>query len=326
MVGAPVRRRQVAYGNVRGLSIRRACALLSVARSTLRYESRLVKRDAPVVSVMRELAAQYPRYGYRRIQVFLARRGHVMSADRTHRLWRLHGLQVPRKRPRRRVAAHRPRPLAPSGANRVWAYDFLFDACANGQQLKCLTVIDEYTRECLAIDVAGSIRSSRVIEVLSKLVSVHGAPKYLRSDNGPEFISRAILRWVTEAQIDTAYIDPGKPWQNGSNESFNGKFRDECLGMQWFKNRIDAKILIEEFRRQFNEVRPHSSLGQLTPAEFKQQLLTTDPNTAVSKDVQVRRKPAGQYQGIDRRKSRNECLQGRGVRIWVCFDQNMTEK
>jgi putative transposase len=285
MVGAPVRRRQVAYVHGRGLSIRRACALMSVARSTLRYESRLVKRDAPAVAVMRELAAQYPRYGYRRIQVFLGRRGHVMSADRTHRLWRLHGLQVPRKRPRRRVAANRPRPLAPTGANQVWAYDFLFDACANGQQLKCLTVIDEYTRECLAIDVAGSIRSARVIEVLSKLVSVHGAPRYLRSDNGPEFISRAILRWVTEAQIDTAYIDPGKPWQNGSNESFNGKFRDECLSMQWFKNRIDAKILIEEFRRQFNEVRPHSSLGQLTPVEFKQQLLTTDPNTAVSKGV-----------------------------------------
>ena len=123
---------------------------------------------------------------------------------------------------------------------------------------------------------------ARVIEVLSKLVSVHGAPKYLRSDNGPEFISRAILRWVTEANIDTAYIDPGKPWQNGSNESFNGKFRDECLGMQWFKNRIDAKILIEEFRRQFNEVRPHSSLGQLTPAEFKQKLTTMSPEPAIS--------------------------------------------
>ena len=163
MVGAPVRRRQVAYLCGGGLSVRRACALMSVARSTLRYESRLVKRDAPVVAVMRELAAQYPRYGYRRIQVFLGRRGHVMSADRTHQLWRLHGLQVPRKRPRQRVAAHRPRPLAPSGANQVWAYDFLFDACANGQQLKCLTVIDEFTRECLAIDVAGSIRSARVI-------------------------------------------------------------------------------------------------------------------------------------------------------------------
>jgi putative transposase len=282
MVGAPVRRRQVAYVHERGVSLRRACALLSVARSTLRYESRLVKRDAPVVAVMHELAAQYPRYGYRRIQVFLARRGHVMSADRTHRLWRLHGLQVPRRRRRRRVAASRPRPLPATGANQVWAYDFVFDACANGQQLKCLTVIDEFTRECLAIDVAGSIRSGRVIEVLAKLVSVHGAPKYLRSDSGPEFVCRAILRWLHAENIETVVIDPGKPWQNGSNESFNGKFRDECLGMQWFKNRIDAKILIEAFRREFNEVTPHSSLGQLTPAEFKQKLSTMTPEGPIS--------------------------------------------
>jgi putative transposase len=232
--------------------------------------------------VRRELAAQYPRYGYRRIQMFLARRGHVMSADRIRRLWRLHGLQVPRKRPRRRVASSRPRPLPATGANQVWAYDFVFDACANGQQLKCLTVIDEFTRECLAIDVAGSIRSGRVIEVLSKLVSVHGAPRYLRSDNGPEFVSRAVLRWLNEAQIDTACIDPGKPWQNGSNESINGKFRDECLAMQWFRNRIDAKILIEEFRSEYNEVRPHSSLRQLMPAQFKQKLSTTNPEKAVS--------------------------------------------
>ncbi len=282
MVGAPVRRRQVAYLQQGGVSIRRACALMSVARSTLNYQSRLVQRDAPVVAVMCELAAQYPRYGYRRIQVFLERRGHAMSADRAHRLWRQHGLQVPRKRPRRRIASGRPRPLPATGAGYMWAYDFVFDACANGQQLKCLTVIDEYTRECLAIDVAGSIRSARVIELLSKLVSVHGAPRYLRSDNGPEFVSRAILRWLTAANIDTAHIDPGKPWQNGSNESFNGKFRDECLSMQWFKNRIDAKILIEEFRRHFNEIRPHSSLGQLTPAEFKRNLLTTDPEQAIS--------------------------------------------
>jgi hypothetical protein len=122
----------------------------------------------------------------------------------------------------------------------------------------------------------GSIRSGRVIEVLSKLISVHGSPKYLRSDNGPEFVSRAVLKWLTEANIDTAHIDPGKPWQNGCNESFNGKFRDECLSMEWFRNRIDAKIVIEQFRRHYNEVRPHSSLGQLTPAEFKQQLSSTN--------------------------------------------------
>jgi len=283
MVSAQVRRRQVAFVCERGVSQRRACALMSVARSSLRYESRLARRDAPVVAVMRELAAQYPRYGYRRIQVFLGRRGHAMSADRTHRIWRQYGLQVPKKRPRRRIAASRPRPIPALGANQVWAYDFVFDACANGQQLKCLTVIDEYTRECLAIDVAGSIRSGRVIEVLSKLVSTHGAPRYLRSDNGPEFVSRAVLRWLAEANIDTAHIDPGKPWQNGSNESFNGKFRDECLSMQWFKNRIDAKILIEEFRREYNEVRPHSSLGQLTPLQFKQTLSTTTVEAASPK-------------------------------------------
>jgi len=278
MVSAPLRRQQIAYVRARGVSVRRACALLSVARSTLHYESRLTAKDAPALAAMRELAAEYPRYGYRRIQVFLARRGYPMSADRTHRLWQKAGLQVPRKRPRRRVAWHRPRPRPAAGANQVWAYDFVFDACANGQQLKCLTVIDEYTRECLAIDVAGGIRSGRVIEVLAKLVSVHGAPTYLRSDNGSEFISRAILRWLNTANIKTIAIDPGKPWQNGSNESFNGKFRDECLSLQWFKNRIDAKILIEDFRRHYNAVRPHSSLNMLTPMAFKRQLLTTIPN------------------------------------------------
>jgi putative transposase len=281
MVSARVRRAQVAFVEQRGLSRRRACALLSVARSTLGYQSRLMQKDAPVLAAMRELAAQYPRYGYRRIQVFLERQGHVMSPDRVHRLWRQEALQVPRRRPRRRVANHRPRPVPATGANYLWAYDFVFDACANGQQLKCLTVVDEYTRECLAIDVAGSIRSGRVIEVLSKLVSVHGAPRYLRSDNGPEFVSRAILRWLHGANIDTAAIDPGKPWQNGLNESFNGKFRDECLSMEWFKNRIDAKIVIEGYRCHYNEVRPHSSLGQLTPVEFKRTLSLTDPSGAI---------------------------------------------
>ena len=154
----------------------------------------------------------------------------------------------------------------------MWAYDFVHDACADGRKLKCLTVIDEFTRECLAIDVAGSIRSTRVIEVLTRLISTHGAAAFLRSDNGPEFVSKAILEWLAEAKIDTALIDPGKPWQNGTNESFNGKFRDECLSMEWFRNRVDAKIVIENWRRHYNEVRPHSSLCNLTPAEFKRKL------------------------------------------------------
>jgi putative transposase len=175
MVTACARKLQVEFARRRGLSARRACKLVGVARSTLTYRSKLATKDAPVIAAMRELSSQYPRFGYRRISVFLARRGHTMSFDRAHRLWRRAGLQVPRKRPRRRVASSRPRPTPAHEANHVWAYDFVFDGCANGQQLKCLTVIDEHTRECLAIDVAGSIRSGRVIEVLSKLVSQHGA-------------------------------------------------------------------------------------------------------------------------------------------------------
>jgi putative transposase len=134
--------------------------------------------------------------------------------------------------------------------------------------LKCLTIIDEFTRECLAIDVADGIRSGRVIEVLTQLVSVHGAPQFLRSDNGPEFVATAILRWLQTARIETAFIDAGKPWQNGADESFNGKFRDQHLSLQWFRNRADAKVSIEAWRH-YDEVRPHSSLGYLTPAAFK---------------------------------------------------------
>lgn len=284
MVSALARRKQVAFATARGLSERRACALLSVARSSLHYESRLAIRDAPVLSAMSILSAQYPRYGYRRIHIFLERQGYVMSMDRAWRLWKLGRLQVPRKRPRRRVSVLRPRPVPAVNARHVWAYDFVFDACANGQQLKCLTVIDEFTRECLAIDVAGSIRSGRVIEVLSQLISVHGAPRYLRSDNGPEFVSRAILKWAAQNGMEMALSDPGKPWQNGADESFNGKFRDECLSLEWFRNRIEAKVVIDQWRRHYNDVRPHSSLSYLTPNEFKQQYCSTEVIEAIFQD------------------------------------------
>jgi putative transposase len=269
---------------MRGVSERKACALLQVARSSLRYDSRLPTKDGPALAAMQALAAQYPRYGYRRIQVFLERDGHRMCADRAWRLWRKAGLQVPRKRPRRRVAVCRPRPQPATGAGQVWAYDFVFDRCANGQQLKCLTVVDEYTRESLAIDVAGSIRSGRVIDVLAQLISVHGAPKVLRSDNGPEFVSRALLRWAATEQVDIALTDPGKPWQNGTAESFNGKFRDECLSMEWFRNRIEATVVIEQWRRHYNEVRPHSSLRNRTPAEFRRHCHSTARLGAILQD------------------------------------------
>ena len=271
MVSAQVRREQTRFAMERGLSQRQACALMQVGRSCMRYEAKMPTKNAPVLEAMRALSRQYPRFGSRRIRVMLARDGIILGKDRCAALWAKAGLQVPAKRRRRRIADGRSRPFSPVNRNAVWCYDFVFDACANGQQLKCLTVVDEYTRECLAIDVAGSIRAQRVIEVLSRLISVQGAPRYIRSDNGPEFVSTALLRWAVEQQIETVFIDPGKPWQNGTNESFNGKFRDECLAMEWFRNRIEAKIVIEDWRTHYNEVRPHSSLQYATPMEFRQQ-------------------------------------------------------
>jgi len=271
VVGPQARREQIAFACERGLSQRRACGLLEIARSVLSYELRMPAKDAPVLNAMKDLSSQYPRYGYRRIRIFLQRQGHRLGWHRTRRLWRQAGLTLPRRRPRRRIASGRPRPLPAATANFMWAYDFVFDACANGQQIKCLTVVDEFTRECLALDVAGSIRSQRVIEVLAQLISTHGAPRYLRSDNGPEFVSRAVLEWLQMQGIDTALIDPGKPWQNGTDESFNGKLRDECLSLEWFRTRTEARVVIENWRRHYNAVRPHSSLKYLTPLQFKRQ-------------------------------------------------------
>lgn len=269
-MSAQARRALVPVAVDRGISTRRACALLGVPRSTLGYVATQPLKDAPVIERMKHYAALYPRFGYRRIHVYLEREGITLGWDRMLRLWQQAKLQVPTKRPRKRVAASRPRPLPAMGPNEVWAYDFVFDACANGQGLKCLVVTDEWTHEALAIDVQGSLRSRRVIDVLARLVSEHGAPRYLRSDNGPEFVSRAVLKWLHDAGIETAHIEPGKPWQNGTAESLNGKFRDECLSMEWFRNRTEAKVMIETWRRHYNEDRPHSSLGYRTPKQFKE--------------------------------------------------------
>ena len=229
----------------------------------------LREADAKPIPKVAKKHVVAPATIYRTVMIFLERQQLVLRPDRAYRLWRQAGLPVPRRRPRRRVATSRPQPLPPTAINHVWAYDFVFDTCADGRTLKCLTVIDEFTRECLAIDVAGGIRSGRVIEVLTRLVSLHGAPRYLRSDNGPEFVARAVLRWLLAAQIETAFIDPGKPWQHGVDESFNEKFRHEHLSLQWFRNRAEAAVSIEQWRRHDNKVRPHSSLAYHTPHEFK---------------------------------------------------------
>jgi putative transposase len=237
---------------------------------------------------MVDRSLQYPRFGYRRIAIFLRRDGHPMSFGRAYRLWRQAKLQLPKKRGRKRIASGRPRPNAPNGPNQVWSYDFVFDWCANGQKLKCLTVTDEWTKEGLAIEVDGRIRSTRVIEVLSRLVSERGAPRFLRSDNGPEFVSRALLKWIADQGIETALIDPGKPWQNAAGESFNGKFREECLSLEWFRSRAEAKVIIESWRRHYNEERPHSSLGYMTPNEFVASITTNaGPVTATERTAAV---------------------------------------
>jgi putative transposase len=234
-------------------------------------------KDAPVVAWMHVYSARYPRWGYRRVRILLGRDGMPMSPGRAHRPWKKAELQVPKKRRRRRLAASRPRPHPVTGPNQVWAYDFVLDACANGQKLKCLTVVDEWTHEALAIDVGWSIRSTRVIEILDRLVVERDAPETLRSDNGPEFVSLAVLGWLSRPGVKSAFIAPGKPWQNATNESFNRKFRDECLNMHWFSSRAEARVRIEQWRREYNEVRPHSSIAYLTPAAFRRQNPST-PN------------------------------------------------
>jgi putative transposase len=206
-------------------------------------------RDEHLRQELHAIAQQHPRYGYRRAWALL-RRTQVINIKRVQRVWCAAHVQVPQRKPRRRIQNRVVRPLAPTQANQVWAYDFIHDRCATGQKLKLLTVVDEWTRECLAIEVDGRLTASRVIQVLGQLIQRYGAPRYLRSDNGPEFIAQAIRTWLSQKGIQTSYIDAGKPWQNGTNESFNGKLRDECLNVEWFRHRTEARILIEQWRWQ----------------------------------------------------------------------------
>ena len=266
MVSARARRDQVGYAVSRGASVRRACALLQVSRSALGYESRMVPRDRELGVALEEIAGRNRGYGYRFAWAFLREEGRRINRKRVRRVWRALGLSV-RKRKRRKIRSGVPRVLAPTGPNQVWAYDFVHDRCDNGQALKILTVIDEWTRECLAIEVGTSIDAPRVISVLERLVAQYGAPGALRSDNGPEFIARALRIWTILNHSEMATIDPGKPWQNGSAESFHSTLRRECLDRELFSNLREAKIVIEQWRWEYNTRRPHSSLGYRKPAE-----------------------------------------------------------
>jgi putative transposase len=250
-----------------GVSERRAIRYTGFPRSTIRYKS-LKDPQEELRARIKELAAQRPRWGYRQIHTLLKREGWVVNRKRVQRLYREEGLAVRKKGKRRRSEAPRPVRQPLGRANQRWSMDFVSDTLSNGQRFRCLTIIDEFSRECLAIYVARSIPSVRVIEVLERLGADRGLPEIIMTDNGSEFTSRAFDAWAYSRGIRIDHIQPGKPVQNCFIESFNGTFRDECLNLHWFLSLKDAEQEIETWRVDYNQERPHSSLGRLTPAEF----------------------------------------------------------
>lgn len=267
MTRAAERREAVTVITQRGISQRRACELVHIHDSSLRYRAR-PRDNQTLVKRLQTIAAEHPRYGYRRAWALVRRDGHLVNHKRVARLWRQAGLGVPRRKRRRRRAETVVRPCQATRPNHVWTYDFLYDRAVNGRTLKVLTVVDEFTREGLAIEVDTSITAAGVQRLLMRLFAERGQPQFLRSDNGPEFLAVALQAWLATHGTGTLYIEPGHPWQNGIGESFNGKLRDECLNTAWFWNLADAKVQIEQWRRRYNTERPHSSLNYQTPAEF----------------------------------------------------------
>lgn len=252
----------------RNVSQRRACMEIGLSRSNMLYKPKQPAKDKPLAESVKALSEKYPRFGYRRIAVMLGwQRNEKINVKRVYRIWKMLNLQLPKKRPRRRRPGSDPIKLQSKHSNHVWSYDFVSDRAANGQKLKILVIVDEYTRECLALEVAASIRAHHLIDTLSRLMTLHGRPKFIRSDNGPEFTANALIKWLTDNDIGPAFIKPGSPWQNAYVESFNGKFRDECLSREWFYNRKDAQVMIEKWRRYYNHERPHSSLDNQPPAK-----------------------------------------------------------
>jgi putative transposase len=267
VVTTSVRREVVSFVKSRGYSERRACALIGLQRSTCQYRHRRVD-DEVLVGRIRELASERPRYGYRRLHALLRREGRAVNRKLVYRLYKAAGLAV-RRRSRRKLRLTRPLPLLPVWRpNERWSMDFVHDYLADGRPLRTLNVIDAYTRECLAIEVDTSPPAQRVVRVLDKLVWQYGLPTALRVDNGPEFISTALDAWASAHGVKLDFIQPGKPTQNGHIESFNGKFRDECLAQERFPTLPRARVEIELFRVDYNTQRPHSSLDYRTPSAF----------------------------------------------------------
>jgi putative transposase len=272
MVAPSARRRGVNHlAKHRFCSERRACKLIGISRSTARYAPANRPDEEFMIERIKKLAGRYPRYGYRRITALLRREKRIINKKRVHRIWKLEGLALRARRPKKRRSGYKGEPIFKAERmNHVWTYDFMEDRTERGGKLRILNVVDEYTRECLAIRVERSINSVKVIDTLKWLFLVYGHPEHLRSDNGPEFIANAIQEWLEKTGCRTIYIKPGSPWENPYIESFNGKFRDECLNREIFWNGREAQMVTENWRREYNEERPHSSLGYLTPSEFAQ--------------------------------------------------------
>lgn len=265
-----------------GVSERRACRLLGQHRSTQRHEPKAREPDEALRERLRDYAKEHPRYGYRRAAATLRREGHRVNDKRVHRLWKELELQVPQRRRAWRFVGeaengcHR---LAAERPNHVWAYDFLSDQTVDGKTLKILALVDEFTREPLALHAARSIRSEHLLDILRRLFRERGAPAYIRSDNGPEFVASAVRTFLDDADVGALFIAPGAPWQNGFAESFNARVRDELLDRELFGSLIEARVVLDEYRRHYLDERPHSALGYLTPREYAQRVGHLGPTT-----------------------------------------------
>ena len=248
------------------VSQRRACGLMKVPRASCRYRRRR-SEDPGLRTRLRELAETRRRFGYRRLQVLLLREGWRVNHKRIYRLYVEEKLGLRRKRGRKRSGVRQPL-LEPTGVNQVWSVDFMTDALSSGRRFRTLNIVDDYTREAVAIEVDTSLSGLRVARLLEELKKQRGLPTQIRSDNGPEFTSRALDQWAYEHGIRWHYIQPGRPMENGYVESFNGRLRDECLNENWFGDLAEARETIEAWRQDYNQCRPHSALGYRTPEEF----------------------------------------------------------
>jgi putative transposase len=259
-------------------SERRACGLVMLAVSTYRYQSR--RTDEPLRTRLVELAREKPRFGYRRLHVLVRRGGERVNHKKLYRIYRAAGLSIRRKKRKHYVRVGQPL-RSWTGANQEWALDFVHDAVECGRTIRVLSVVDAYTRECLALEVDTSFASRRVTRVLEAIVAQRGEPKAIRCDNGPELTSRHFLAWCVERQIELIHIQPGKPTQNPHVESFHGRLREECLAVSWFQNLFDARRKIAAWQKEYNEERPHSSLGYRTPQEFATSLRAAEAGSAL---------------------------------------------